>query len=76
MIEAIRQRLSAREAVKISSFGSILPHDKGPSVARNSSTGEAPPISARRVVFQPLRILENWVNERMSGFGDDTPTRR
>ena len=71
VIETICERLSAGEAVKMSSFGSFVPRDKGPRMGRNPKTGEAAPIPSRRVVvFHPSRILKNRVSERLSGAGE------
>ena len=74
--QAICERLSAGKPVKISSFGSFLPRNKGPRMGRNPKTREAAAISARRVVvFQPSQILKNRVNERLSAAADRTPAQ-
>ena len=72
VIEAIVEELSAGEAVKISRFGSFEPRDKGPRTGRNPKTGEAAPITARRIVmFRPSRILKDRVHAGLSGARDD-----
>ena len=71
-IEAIAERLSAGEAVKISSFGSFTVRDKGLRIGRNPKTGEPAPIEPRRVVaFQASAKLKRQIKENMSGAGED-----
>ena len=48
LIEAIAERLSAGEEVKISSFGSFTVRDKGLRMGRNPKTGD--PAAPRRGV--------------------------
>ena len=72
VIEAIAERLEAGEMVKISGFGSFTLRDKGLRRGRNPKTGEAAPISPRRVVvFRPSAILKTRIAERMAGRGTD-----
>lgn len=46
----IRHALARGEQVKLSGFGNFALRDKNPRPGRNPRTGEAFPISARRVV--------------------------
>ena len=48
--ETIRERLEQGESVKLSGFGNFCLFDKERRPGRNPKTGEAIPISARRVV--------------------------
>ncbi len=71
-IEEVCACLVAGEAVKISSFGTFEPRDKGQRMGRNPKTGEPAPIPARRVVvFRPSRILKDWIDEGL-GAGDES----
>ena len=66
VIEAIAERLTAREHVKISSFGNFTVRDKSLRMGRNPKTGEAAPILPRRVVvFRASKILKGRINEMM-----------
>ena len=70
VIEAIAERLSAGEAVKISSFGSFTVRDKGLRIGRNPMTGEPAPIEPRRVVaFRASAKLKRRIKENMGGAG-------
>ncbi len=72
VIEAIAERLSAGEAVKISSFGSFTVRDKGLRIGRNPKTGEPAPIEPRRVVaFRASAKLKRRIKENMGGAGED-----
>ena len=72
VIEAIAERLSAGEAVKISSFGSFTVRDKGLRMGRNPKTGEPAPIEPRRVVvFRASVKLKRQIKENMGGAGGD-----
>ena len=71
VIETIAERLSAREGVGISGFGSFRARGKGAREGRNPRTGEAAAIPARRVVtFRPSMVLKQRIAERMQGAGD------
>ena len=71
-IEAIAERLSAGEEVKVSSFGSFTVGDKGLRMGRNSKTGELAAILPRRVVvFRPSAKLKARINEGVAGMGED-----
>ena len=66
VIEAIAERLAAGGAAKTSGFGSFSVRGKGPRMGRNSRTGEAVPIPARRVVaLRASRVLKKRMGERM-----------
>ena len=71
-IEAIAERLSGGEEVKISSFGSFTVRDKGLRMGRNPKTGEPAAILPRRVVvFRPSAKLKERINEGVAGMGED-----
>ncbi len=71
-IEAIAERLSAREDVKISSFGSFTVREKGLRMGRNPKTGEPAAILPRRVVvFRPSGKLKERINEMPGDAGED-----
>ena len=71
-IEAIAERLSAGEEVKISSFGSFTVRDKGLRMGRNPKTGEPAAILPRRiVVFRPSAKLKERINKGVAGMGED-----
>ncbi|CAJ2375942.1 MAG: integration host factor subunit alpha [Gammaproteobacteria bacterium] len=62
--ERVRAALEDGTAVKLSGFGSFIPRDKPPRPGRNPRTGEAAPVSARRVVtFKASRKLKQDVLE-------------
>ena len=70
LIETICERLEDGETVKLSSFGNFTLRDKEPRMGRNPRTGEAAPISPRRVVvFRPSNILKKRVDKGMGGAG-------
>jgi len=48
--QQIRQALESGQHVKLSGFGNFELHDKKERPGRNPKTGEAIPVSARRVV--------------------------
>ena len=57
--EEIRKTLERGEEVKLSGFGNFELHEKKERPGRNPKTGEAIPISARRVVtFRPGQKLK------------------
>ena len=60
VLDMILQRLSAGEAVKLSSFGTFTVRRKSECIGRNPKIGEEWPISVRRVVvFRPsIRLKE------------------
>ena len=64
VIEAIAERLAAGEAVKLSGFGTFSVRDKRARMGRNPRTGEAAPISPRRVVtFRASAVLKRQIAE-------------
>ena len=64
VIEAIAERLAAGEAVKLTGFGTFSVRDKRARVGRNPRTGEAAPISPRRVVtFRASAVLKRQISE-------------
>ena len=66
----IADRLIEGESVKLSSFGTFEVREKGSRIGRNQKTGEAAPISARRVlVFRPSHLLKERVNRFLSTVG-------
>ena len=68
VIETLKERLAAGDAVKIARFGSFFVRDKGMRKARNPKTGEPAVVSARRVVaFRPSRKLREGVDGHLSG---------
>ncbi|MCH1492070.1 MAG: integration host factor subunit alpha [Luminiphilus sp.] len=71
--EEIRVCLENNEQVKLSGFGNFDLRDKRQRPGRNPKTGEAIPISARRVVtFRPGQKLKARVEQvsDMGGFDD------
>ncbi|MDR2208098.1 MAG: integration host factor subunit alpha [Azoarcus sp.] len=68
--EEIRTALERGEGVKLSGFGNFLLRDKPQRPGRNPKTGEAIPISARRVVtFHPSQKLKATVETSGNGSG-------
>ncbi len=64
VIEAIAERLVAGEAAKLSGFGTFSVRDKRTRMGRNPRTGEAAPISPRRVVmFRASAVLKRQIAE-------------
>lgn len=64
MFEEISLALENGEEVKLSGFGNFELKDKKERPARNPKTGEAAPVSARRVVvFHPSHTLKTWIDE-------------
>ena len=62
VLDHISEALAAGETVKISSFGTFSPRDKGPRVGRNPKTGEEVPIHPRRVLtFRPSQLMKERV---------------
>lgn len=63
IFELIKAHLERGEKVKVSGFGSFVPHDKHARKGRNPQTGEAMTIRGRRVLgFRPSPILKKHVN--------------
>jgi integration host factor subunit alpha len=75
LVESVLNEISGciirGEAVKLSSFGSFVVRNKGERVGRNPKTGEAVPISPRRVmVFKPSNVLKQRINEALLNGAD------
>ena len=65
VLKEITDCLERGETVKLSSFGSFVVRKKGQRMGRNPKTGEAVPISPRRVmVFKPSPIFKQRINYR------------
>lgn len=65
IFKVIKETLSRGEKVKISGFGNFSIRDKATRMGRNPQTGDAMPISARRVLtFKPSQILRDDITER------------
>ena len=65
IFKVIKDTLSRGEKVKISGFGNFSIRDKETRMGRNPQTGDAMPISARRVLtFKPSQILRDDITER------------
>ena len=66
--DAIRQKLFIGHHVKLSGFGNFILRDKDSRPGRNPKTGEAIPVSARRVVkFRPDMKLKERVHAFYKG---------
>ena len=63
--EVIRTHLSQGQSVKLSGFGNFILRDKSERPGRNPKTGEAIPVTARRVVtFKPGLKLKTKIESR------------
>jgi integration host factor subunit alpha len=63
VLKEITDCLERGETVKLSSFGSFVVRSKRQRMGINPKTGQAVPISARRVlVFKPSRVLKQRIN--------------
>ena len=72
VFKIIKDTLARGEKVKISGFGNFSIRDKATRVGRNPQTGEAMPISARRVLtFKPSQVLKEDVTARYAHRLDD-----
>jgi integration host factor subunit alpha len=72
VFKIIKDTLDKGEKVKISGFGNFSIRDKATRVGRNPQTGDAMPISARRVLtFKPSQVLKEDVTARYSHRLDD-----
>ena len=62
-IDEMVEALARGEDMKVSGFGSFILLDRAERTARNPRTGEAAPVSARRVaVFRPSNTLKARMN--------------
>ena len=70
--DEIRNSLERGEAVKLSGFGNFQLRDKPQRPGRNPKTGEAIPISARRVVTfhasQKMKSMVEQISSNQSGY--------
>ena len=67
--EDMKEALEQGEPIKISRFGTFGLRDKGSRPGRNPKTGEAVPISARRIVaFKASKKLKAQVARSMMGY--------
>lgn len=72
VFKIIKDTLAKGEKVKISGFGNFSIRDKATRIGRNPQTGDAMPISARRVLtFKPSQVLKEDVTARYSHRLDD-----
>lgn len=63
VLETICEAIVKGEVVKLSSFGSFVPRNKGLRIGRNPKTGIEVPIQPRRVmVFKPSNVLKARIN--------------
>lgn len=62
--EALRVALENGHSVKLSGFGNLQLRDKDERPGRNPKTGEATPVSQRRVVtFHPSQKLRDLIEQ-------------
>jgi len=67
ILQEITSCLERGESVRLSSFGSFIVRNKRERMGRNPNTGQAVPISARRVlVFKPSKVLKQRINAASS----------
>ena len=72
VFKIIKDTLAKGEKVKISGFGNFSIRDKATRIGRNPQTGDAMPISARRVLtFKPSQVLKEDVTARYAHRLDD-----
>lgn len=72
VFKIIKDTLARGEKVKISGFGNFSIRDKATRIGRNPQTGDAMPISARRVLtFKPSQVLKEDVTARYAHRLDD-----
>lgn len=64
VLDHVVETLAGGQTVKLSSFGTFMVRNKKGRMGRNPKTGEAAPITPRRVlVFRPSHLLKNLINE-------------
>ena len=68
MLETVLDQISSAlvdgKSVKLSSFGTFTPRQKGERVGRNPKTGVSATINARRVItFKPSRLMKERINK-------------
>jgi integration host factor subunit alpha len=65
VFETMKEMLGRGEKIQISSFGNLVPRDKGSRRGRNPQTGERLVLAARRIlVFKTSPILKLALNPR------------
>jgi integration host factor subunit alpha len=68
ILDNISEALIRDEMVKLSSFGSFQPRNKGQRIGRNPKTGTEVPIKPRRVlVFRASHVLKDKINNALIG---------
>ena len=73
VLKAVAERLAAGEPVKVSGFGTFTVRDKGARMGCNPRTGEAAPVSPRRVVtFRASQVLKERIAEGPADAGKQT----
>ena len=67
--EEIRSALESGQNVKFSGFGSFSIRDKPQRPGRNPKTGEAVPVTARRVVtYKASQKVKEQVSKQLDGY--------
>lgn len=67
VIDQISQALLRGESVKLAGFGTFSLRDKKQRIGRNPKTGEAVPITPRRVlVFKASQVMRERVDSSLS----------
>jgi integration host factor subunit alpha len=71
VLDRVADKLVEGETVKLSSFGTFMIRAKNGRMGRNPKTGQAVPITPRRVlVFRPSQVMRNIVNGEEGGSED------
>ena len=67
VIDHISEALLRGETVKLAGFGTFSLRDKKERMGRNPKTGEAVPITSRRVMaFKPSQVMRERVDSALS----------
>ena len=67
VIDHISEALLRGESVKLAGFGTFSLRDKKERMGRNPKTGEAVPITSRRVLsFKPSQVMRERVDSALS----------
>ena len=75
VLKEITDCLERGETVRLSGFGKFILRQKRQRIGRNPKTGEAVPISPRRVmVFKPSTTLKNNINAASNSGLSRVPT--
>ncbi len=76
VLDEVAETLSRGESIKLSSFGVFAVRAKAERTGRNPKTGEAAPISARRVVvFRPSKVLSGRLVDQAGEPGQEDRRR-